>query len=287
MKRSSKVWLTGFAIIALGIFVPRVEAQQNSYYGYNGAGGQLATLAAQASMGQTPPGCAGMPSGCVVMYGCQITVTCPPTPYTCPPYGGGTADVCKFLCDQPPYNPNPITLTIYKNYYVPFYVKNNTPPNVQAVNFDVKYREIHYLSDEYGNAIDKDGKPLLNPDGVIPKPGTPISNYAPAPAMPSRQSAALPSPSSPGSMVSAPAEAPTAPVSMATATPTPSTPVAAQAVPAAATAKQWVWLRKEGVYGFGYQRTDGLWVIDEGSRQASKPIAGTTPEPASTVTASN
>jgi len=36
-------------------------------------------------------------------------------------------------------------------------------------------------------------------------------------------------------------------------------------------AKQWVWLRSQGVYGFGYQRTDGLWVIDAGSKRLPAP----------------
>ena len=33
-------------------------------------------------------------------------------------------------------------------------------------------------------------------------------------------------------------------------------------------AKQWVWLRKQVCWGFGYQRADGLWVIDPGTKRA-------------------
>ena len=30
--------------------------------------------------------------------------------------------------------------------------------------------------------------------------------------------------------------------------------------------KQWVWLTKQGVWGFGYQRADGFWMIDPGTK---------------------
>src|SRR5262249_10469552 len=40
---------------------------------------------------------------------------------------------------------------------------------------------------------------------------------------------------------------------------------------AGARAKRWVWLSKQGVYGFGYQREDGLWVIDPGSKRPDLP----------------
>jgi hypothetical protein len=41
-------------------------------------------------------------------------------------------------------------------------------------------------------------------------------------------------------------------------------------------AKQWVWLPKQGLWGFGRQRPDGLWVIDPGSkRQPAVELRGT------------
>jgi uncharacterized protein YkwD len=55
----------------------------------------------------------------------------------------------------------------------------------------------------------------------------------------------------------------------ATAAEPPPPPAApAPAAAAAAPAKQWVWLTSQGVWGFGYQRADGLWVIDPGSKRA-------------------
>jgi hypothetical protein len=54
--------------------------------------------------------------------------------------------------------------------------------------------------------------------------------------------------------------------------------VAASASPAAtvsesaktaakAPAKQWVWLKKQSLWGYGYQRDDGYWVVDPGSKR--------------------
>ena len=40
--------------------------------------------------------------------------------------------------------------------------------------------------------------------------------------------------------------------------------------------KQWVWLRKQACWGFGYQRADGLWVIDPGSKRAPAPAQART-----------
>jgi hypothetical protein len=46
------------------------------------------------------------------------------------------------------------------------------------------------------------------------------------------------------------------------------------------TTKQWVWLEKQGVWGFGYQLADGphkgLWRIDSGSKRAPEPPAPVT-----------
>jgi cysteine-rich secretory family protein len=32
-------------------------------------------------------------------------------------------------------------------------------------------------------------------------------------------------------------------------------------------AKQWVWLKSQSCWGYGYQREDGFWVIDPGSKR--------------------
>ena len=31
--------------------------------------------------------------------------------------------------------------------------------------------------------------------------------------------------------------------------------------------KEWVWLTKQGVFGYGYRRADGYWVIDAGTKR--------------------
>ena len=60
-----------------------------------------------------------------------------------------------------------------------------------------------------------------------------------------------------------------APAQTTTPAPVPVAPVTAAAeAPAPAPAKQWVWLAYEGVWGYGYQRVDGYWEIDPGSRRA-------------------
>src|SRR5690242_15314492 len=35
--------------------------------------------------------------------------------------------------------------------------------------------------------------------------------------------------------------------------------------------KQWVWLSKQSCWGYGYQREDGLWVIDPGTKRNAQP----------------
>ena len=60
--------------------------------------------------------------------------------------------------------------------------------------------------------------------------------------------------------------------------PAPATPASAVITEPAA-AKQWVWLWRQGLFGYGYQRTDGLWVIDAGSKRLPAPA----PTPAAPV----
>ena len=42
--------------------------------------------------------------------------------------------------------------------------------------------------------------------------------------------------------------------------------VAKPNVPIDPVRKQWVWLTKQGVWGYGYQRADGFWMIDAGTK---------------------
>jgi hypothetical protein len=44
-------------------------------------------------------------------------------------------------------------------------------------------------------------------------------------------------------------------------------PAPATEGPAQTPTKQWVWLPKQDCWGYGYKRSDGLWVIDPGSKR--------------------
>ena len=41
----------------------------------------------------------------------------------------------------------------------------------------------------------------------------------------------------------------------------------------AAPAKQWVWLKTQGLWGYGYQRADGYWIVDPGSKRTPGQVA--------------
>ncbi|MDR3639629.1 MAG: hypothetical protein P4L84_37865 [Isosphaeraceae bacterium] len=285
--------MIGLAVLTVGLLGVRSEAQE--YYGYTVAQNQLAMLTpglAASAVGCVPPGCTpSTPPGCVTLptIGCAIT-PCPPPTYICPPSGGVTHGICYVYCDQPP-TWQPITYTITRNYYVPIYIQNNQPPNVLPVNLNYQWQPIHYLSDKDGNPIDKDGKLLPNPPGLIPKPGTGVP-YS-APVAPSSQQGADASKAPAGPVVSTPANdkppvdlAPAAPAT-ATTTPAPEAPAAPATAQANTPAKRWVWLNYERVYAYGYQRADGYWIIDEGSRRPTLPATTTQPTTAPTVTASS
>jgi len=144
------------------------------------------------------------------------------------------------VSEEAPHLP-PATIVVYRNHYVPIRVVPKPTP-VQPVNIVVKWREIHYLCD-------------------CP-PGTTQCPHIPAGAsLQSKAEGATPNP----------------PVAVASTEPTPavsSTP-SVPTVPAVAhdntPPKRWIWLQKQGLYGFGYQRPDGLWVIDAGSKRPDLP----------------
>jgi hypothetical protein len=291
MTKLKKSGLIGIALMTVGLFGSRAEAQQN-YFGFTAMPSQVAALAASMA-GQVPPGCAPAAGGCVEYYGCTVT----PCPYTPPPNcvyipSGGTANLCTVLCDQAPTNP-PVTLTVYKNYFVPIYVANNGVPNVVPVNLQIKWREIHYLANAQGQPIDQNGNVLQNPASVVPPPGTPISGStaAPgaAPAAPSPQHGANATPPPTVPVASAtpnaqPAAPPMLPLASQPQAPAPSM---ATNVQVNTPAKQWVWLQNEGAYGYGYQRADGLWEIDQGSRRTTPPDASQPPSGPVTTASAN
>ncbi len=146
--------------------------------------------------------------------------------------------------DLAPWKPT-TQITVYRNHYVPIKV-NHIPTNVQPVDILVKWREIHYLCD-------------------CP-PGT-------------SQCPHIPSGSSQQGSPQADASVKPAPNSPLLTTATPAAPaVAAEISPE----RRWVWLPKQSLFGFGFQRHDGLWVIDPASKRPNLP-EGETVAPAATT----
>jgi hypothetical protein len=194
-------------------------------------------------------------------YGCDVTVCpcpcsnpgdiCNKIQNQIPPIKGlpGGVQPCVIVTECPPTTP-PVTIDIYRNCYVPIYITaQGTPTNVTPVNINVKWREVHYLSDAQGNPITQqqaqaaiDAACGTAGAGVIGAYGTPQGMAAPQ---------AAPAPH--------PAAAPPAP------------PVPQAGLPAQAPAMRWVFLTKQNVWGYGYQRADGLWVIDPASKRATPP----------------
>lgn len=188
----------------------------------------------------------GLPSGqggCYVeKWGCNVSNPCPPSGQNPQiPVPGLESPSCQnaipILNEMAP--PPPRTVTIFRNHYVPIRIQN-VPTPVQPVNIEVRWREIHYLCD--------------CPPGTSQCPHIPTGT----PQMGAADQPESGEPTALASVTPAPAAAP--------ATPEPA-PVAQANTPA----KQWVWLQAQGLYGFGYQRPDGRWVIDPNSKRPTLP----------------
>jgi len=165
-------------------------------------------------------------------------------------------EVCKIIDEGPPTQ-HPQWYNIYRNCYVPIKIeKVQGPSNVTPINIQVNWREVHVLCDSQGvpypperaSAILKE----LNESLASAPKGGPTATTPPVPTSTPVAPAQV-APVAPAPPFQASAPAPAAPA-----------PMQAQAT---ATPKQWVWLAQEGVYGYGYQRTDGLWEIDPDSRR--------------------
>jgi hypothetical protein len=221
---------------------------------------------------QTPyPSGQGGGMGCYPQrVGCQVYV-CPnpcqagPSAYQAyqaqippiqPPPAGNEVPVWVVQSELPP--PPAQNVVIYRNCYVPIQIQN-VPSQVTPVNIEVRWREVHVL-------IGADGRPLSSQQTaevlkelnarVASTQGAPAPNAATQPA--AAQAAA------------APASAPPAPPAAATATASAPTPAP---TPAQANnpAKQWLWLAQYNAYGYGYQRDDGYYVIDQDSLRTTMP----------------
>jgi hypothetical protein len=227
------------------------------YYGY---GGEQASGQAPAPSGQANYTC--QPSSCYVeKHGCWVyPCPCPCNPAkTCyeinehlppikPPPTCQEVPYCEVKSELPAHE-RPVCVEIWRNCYVPIRVKKVEVPGppILTATFQVKWREYHVLCKE-------DGTPLSSEQSaaVLKELGAQFADAAaPAPA-----SAAAPAPAP------APAAAPGA---------VPAPPFAPPVAQAEAPVKRWVWLEKQGLYGFGYQRPDGLWVIDPGSKRPTLP----------------
>jgi hypothetical protein len=214
---------------------------------------------------------------CHEVSGCHVVVGCPPThpnvaqqlgqeleryiehPPTCQEANVQTLTVVSELPPEHRY------VDVWRNHYIPVrvVVVQRKPEGVSSFDVRVNYREVHVLCDQHGNPL-----PAPQATAVLKELEKQFANNAPAdgataPTAPAAASSAASEAAPPvTSAAPAPASNPAAAPNQAPAA-RPMTTAANSAAPQ----KQWVWLTQEGVYGFGYQRTDGLWEIDPDSRR--------------------
>ena len=221
------------------------SAQQASGQFYGYASGQAPMASGQDQYGG---------QGCHVdKVGCNVQV-CPQPCHNVniplPPREQPTCQNAYVIeSDLPPWKPT-VPITVYRNHYVPIKV-NHIPTNVQPVDILVKWREIHYLCD---CAPGTSQCPHI-PTGT-PQQGSPQASATAEPGADSKTMTAA---------------APAAPAALA---------VSPENVPA----KRWVWLQKQGVFGYGFQRQDGLWVVEPASKRPTLP-EGQSVSPAPTTAA--
>jgi len=256
MKMIRITWVGAIAAIALAVSGQNAAAQTpQGYYGYPSK--QAPAPSGQGGGSSCQPGCYVVFPCCPEKWGCCVYVCTPPS---CQNAGneilrkipGQETPSCQnaitIYSDAQPSSPQ--TVTVYRNHYVPIKIQTSGP-SVTPVNIEVKYREIHYLCDC--------------------APGTSqcphIPNGSPQSGGPSMQGPAS-APQDPGSV-------PPPPPATAAAAPA-AAPVAAPVAEANTPAKRWIYLAKQGVYGYGFQRPDGFWVIDPNSKRPTSPEGATT-----------
>jgi hypothetical protein len=276
MHRFKFAMVNAIAFLAIGGAATKPCAAQQVvstvYGGYSGA--QVSATPAQAAAA-----CQPSPVACQnVKIGCQVTIcNCPCAgtqacdelqkliPGIHPPPTCQEVKPCEIIDEGPP-TAQPVTIPIYRNCYVPIKIvtKQGPGPNtVTPVNIQVNWREVHILCDSKGVPLPsaQAAQIIKELSESLAKAGT--TNPGAADTAPAASA------TSPASTSVQPQ--PVAPATEATVQAT--APAPATAPPAVAPApdvkKQWVWLSLEGVYGFGYQRADGYWEIDPGSRRAT------------------
>jgi hypothetical protein len=250
--------IAALAIMACGQQATAQEAS-GQYYGYPGKQAPM-----PSGQGQSGHGCY------VEMWGCHVEVCPPPSCHNVNlPVPGLENPSCQnayvIVTEAPPQQPQ--TITVFRNHYVPIRIVTKPTP-VVPVNIVVKWREIHYLCDCPPGSSQCPHVPTGSPQQGSPQAGSPQASSADPKTAPTTAVVAAPA---------APAT-PATPVASAA----PATPAAPAVVPENPPAKRWVWLQKQGLFGFGYQRTDGLWVIDPASKRPTPP-EGQTIVPASTT----
>jgi hypothetical protein len=249
MRTFRLVWagaIAAFAILAGGQQATAQEAS-GQFYGYTS---------------QQAPLPSGQGSGCYVeKWGCHVEVCPPPACHNVQlPVPGLEIPSCQnayvIVNEGPPQQPQ--TITVFRNHYVPIKIVTQ-PTTVVPVNIVVKWREIHYLCD--------------CPPGTSQCPHIPAgsSQAMPAPQASNDSKATAPSAAELAQGSTPPAETAAA----AAAIPVATAPAAPAAPAESTSSKRWVWLKKQGAYGYGYQRPDGLWVIDAGSMRPTLPTAET------------
>ena len=271
MMRFKNAMFGGIATCLIGLTGVTAFAQTpqaSGQYGYSGP---------------APSPQAGGGYACHEKAGCYVVVGCPNTcyqvnvcheiareleqkfPIVKPPtcYEPNT-QVCELVSEYPPQDKRYVD--IWRNHYIPVKVviKPYYPQGVTSFDVRVNYREVHVLCDERGTPI-----PPTKVSAVLKELEQQYANNAPGgPATAPAAPATSPSSSEAAPPITSTFPAP-APSPAATPIQAPATqPATAAAAPAMAQ-KQWVWLVQEGLYGYGYQRADGLWEIDPGSRRAT------------------
>jgi hypothetical protein len=276
-----RVKLAIVGVIAMGAItgagVPTASAQtpQAPYYGnYGSPQGPVAPgPVANACQPGPAPGCQVQRCGCYVQVcpcPCQAGDKCEELKKAIPaihhPPTCAEVNPCVIDDEQPPQTPTQ-WISIYRNCYVPIKIQKVYPsPTVTPVNIQVNWREVHVLCDSAGVPIAPAKAAEILKEmtesmakGETPKPGT-VGTLVPAPTPAVNSTSNAPAAGDPAT----PARTPVVQVS-SSAPSAPATNLAQTNSPT----KQWVWLAQEGVYGYGYQRGDGLWEIDAGTRRAT------------------
>ncbi len=290
VERLGKRTLFGLAAMAcMACFAGNAHAQiyTQSYAAPQAPSGQ-------ASYGPAPAGCytGGPPVGyaCYTVYPSSGGYSCytPGTQPSCPPYTQYPATPCyDTLC----HDSATVTQKIVLNRYYPVYIhlKDN---HYTGVQIEECWKPLCVLCSttkpcpKHANGQGGDLPSPVDPNaaGAAPVPVAPsVPTGAPqtsagTPSAAALAQAAAPTAAQPAPMTvaqPAPAAATPAPSAAPAQTPvsTPDQTTAPTVAQATGPQKRWVYLTSQKVWGLGYQRADGNWVIDSGSMRSAPPAS--------------